>query len=369
MQSVVSYGRFLFRAVVNEIGNEFLSSHWLSSNRLITSLKRRTFHLISALSGLSKTHSGPPLSPSFSPSFSQINQRSFGDDSCFAVQNNAADVLGVADGVGGWRTYGVDPSQFSRSLMAICERLVKLGKFSAKKPIELLNNSYEEMQLEKTSLIGSCTACIVALNREDKKIYTANLGDSGFLVIRDGRIIHKSEEQTHYFNTPFQLALAPTMVPGAFISDSPDSAQSTTFSVEEGDLILIATDGLFDNLNDQVILKHLSNLKAGSSLADLQKVANEIANEAHKCGFNPSHRSPFSINAANNGFNVIGGKPDDVTVLLAQVACAGSSTDNSIDRNVLGQCNDNYNSSGDGRPHPPPLHHHHHHGNKNNVPL
>ena len=39
-----------------------------------------------------------------------------------SFKNNSADVLGVADGVGGWRAYGVDPGLFSLNLMKSCER-------------------------------------------------------------------------------------------------------------------------------------------------------------------------------------------------------------------------------------------------------
>ena len=59
----------------------------------------------------------------------------------------------------------------------------------------------------------------MALHGENRKMYTANLGDSGFRVIRDGSIIHRSEEQQHYFNTPFQLAMAPNILQGRVVSD------------------------------------------------------------------------------------------------------------------------------------------------------
>ena len=49
-----------------------------------------------------------------------------------------ADVIGVADGVGGWRAYGVDPGQFSVNLMKNCERLVKAGYFVGNQPSKLL---------------------------------------------------------------------------------------------------------------------------------------------------------------------------------------------------------------------------------------
>ena len=66
---------------------------------------------------------------------------------------------------------------------------------------------------------GSCTACVVALDTADQMLYTANLGDSGLLVIRRGQVVHRSQEQQHYFNTPFQLSVAPTVLEGVVLSD------------------------------------------------------------------------------------------------------------------------------------------------------
>jgi protein phosphatase PTC7 len=233
------------------------------------------------------------------------------------ARHKLGDVLGVADGVGGWRSYGVDPSLFPKSLMAACERMVTSGHFTPRNPVEVLSSGYYEVQQEKAPLIGSCTACIVALHREDSTIYTANLGDSGFRVVRGGKIVHRSQEQQHYFNTPFQLAVAPSDMQGLVLSDSPESAETTSFSVQEGDIIVLGTDGLFDNMKDEMIIKHIARLK--DQWSDIQEVADCIVNEAHKLGFDPHYVSPFSLQAAANGFNVVGGKPDDVTVLIGRV--------------------------------------------------
>ena len=56
---------------------------------------------------------------------------------------------------------------------------------------------------------GSSTACIVALDRSKQTLHTANLGDSGFMVVRQGHVVHRSNEQQHSFNTPYQLSLPP----------------------------------------------------------------------------------------------------------------------------------------------------------------
>lgn len=116
--------------------------------------------------------------------------------------------LGVADGVGGWRNYGLDPGEFSYTLMQACERLVEGNLFVPSKPVGLLSSGYSHLRRLK-EVKGSSTACVVVLSRKDSILYCANLGDSGFVVLRDGEIVHRSKEQTHGFNTPYQLACPP----------------------------------------------------------------------------------------------------------------------------------------------------------------
>ena len=50
---------------------------------------------------------------------------------------------------------------------------------------------------------GSSTACILAL--EGATLHAANLGDSGFMVVRRNKVMFKSRSQQHQFNYPFQL--------------------------------------------------------------------------------------------------------------------------------------------------------------------
>jgi len=61
---------------------------------------------------------------------------------------------------------------------------------------------------------GSATATICVLN--NRELTALNLGDSGFILIRfdsvtnDPYILIRSKEQTHKFNTPYQLTKLPT---------------------------------------------------------------------------------------------------------------------------------------------------------------
>ena len=46
---------------------------------------------------------------------------------------------------------------------------------------------------------------------------------------------------------------------------SPESAESHSFGVEEGDVILVGTDGLFDNMTDSMILEHVNQLHVSTT--------------------------------------------------------------------------------------------------------
>ncbi len=153
-----------------------------------------------------------------------LNPNSSEENDSTNCSTNSADVIGVADGVGGWRQYGVDPGMFSSHLMRNCERLVKSGHFAPNQPARLLAQGYLEMQECKKQIVGSSTACVMMLSHSDLKLYTANIGDSGFLVVRNGEVVHRSQEQQHFFNTPFQLSLPPSEMASDVLSDRPESA-------------------------------------------------------------------------------------------------------------------------------------------------
>ncbi|XP_018021958.1 protein phosphatase PTC7 homolog isoform X2 [Hyalella azteca] len=264
---------------------------------------------------------------------------------------SACSFRGVADGVGGWRAWGIDPGEFSSTLMQSCERLVSTGSFCPTAPASLLAKAYSELELTKKHILGSSTACLVMLrghlatnnsvsssdafhhNETERKdceefqsdetasgvLSSANIGDSGYLVVRGGHVVHRSHEQQHYFNTPFQLSMPPPGTSGHVLSDSPASADSREFEVEAGDLLLVATDGVFDNLPVPCILQLLQTVQGTSELSELQSAANRIAQQARLHAFDEDYMSPFALNARQNGINTRGGKPDDITVVLAAV--------------------------------------------------
>ena len=73
----------------------------------------------------------------------------------------------------------------------------------------------------------------------------------------------RSHEQQHYFNTPFQLSLPPSNMAADVLSDAPESADQYEFSVEDGDVIMLATDGVFDNIPDSILVEEIGILQNG----------------------------------------------------------------------------------------------------------
>ena len=68
---------------------------------------------------------------------------------------------------------------------------------------------------------GSATACILRCLPDEGELHAANLGDSGFLLVRGGNPVFQTPQQQHHFNFPYQLG---SRAMGA-MNDGPESAQ------------------------------------------------------------------------------------------------------------------------------------------------
>jgi serine/threonine protein phosphatase PrpC len=60
----------------------------------------------------------------------------------------------------------------------------------------------------------------------------ANLGDSGLIIIRDSKVVFRTEPQQRNFNQPYQLGTVD-------MADTPDDAELTDFKVVLGDVIIV----------------------------------------------------------------------------------------------------------------------------------
>lgn len=292
---------------------------------------------------------------------------------------------GVADGVGSWREYGVDPRDFSRSLMRECKNILREAATKGCKkvekgdekfrrqvaPAEVMAQAFERTKAD--NIIGSSTACVAMFDGLRHQLHFSNLGDSGIIVLRhidatvagtlkrnakkskaerqsDLRIAFVSQQQLRSFNHPYQLGWTGEELNGEDTSFK-NAAQSCTTSIHirRGDIIIMATDGLFDNvelddiasialdweekngfIRDGDIVAREKRWEAGTSMtmqsADVVAgLAEALVQRARENSLDKNTDSPFAILAKENDIMWSGGMPDDCTVIAMHVVGQPSS--------------------------------------------
>ncbi|KAL3364616.1 hypothetical protein AABB24_013408 [Solanum stoloniferum] len=224
-----------------------------------------------------------------------------GEDAHFICTLTPA--IGVADGVGGWADLGIDAGLYARELMSHSLSAIQDEPKGSVDLIRVLEKAYV-----RTKAKGSSTACMVALT--EGGLYAVNLGDSGFMLVRNGCAAFKSPSQQHGFNFPYQLDCNNA-------GDSPSSAMVFNITVVPGDVLIVGTDGLFDNLYDEDI----SGVVFQAMEAGLgpQMTAQRIAELAQLRAMDHTKSSPFSDGAREAGFDYHGGKLDDITVVVSYI--------------------------------------------------
>ena len=107
----------------------------------------------------------------------------------------------------------------------------------------------------------------------------------------------------------------------------PYAAYETTHQLRDKDIVVMGSDGLFDNLYTADILECLLPQYSGTYststvtglLRDVQAAATCIASRSEEKSNQTSYLSPFARGAMEAGVPFRGGKPDDITVIVAQV--------------------------------------------------
>ncbi|KAI0008906.1 protein serine/threonine phosphatase 2C [Xylariaceae sp. FL0662B] len=286
-----------------------------------------------------------------------------GQDAFFIsrVDETGALAFGIADGVGGWEESGVDPADFSHSF---CDYMASAAyehnpdaagypPFTAR---SLMQKGYDDVCHDRTIHAGGSTACI-GLASEEGVLEVANLGDSGFMQLRLNAVHSYSEPQTHAFNTPYQLSVVPASMlaraaifGGAQLCDYPKDADVTQHYLQHGDILVFASDGVWDNLFNQDILRLVSRLMTGigawksgdggiqvadnlnrytqikdspqKSISLQSALAIEIAGAAKMASTNQRVNGPFAkeVHKYYPLENWQGGKVDDICVIVVVVS-------------------------------------------------
>jgi protein phosphatase PTC7 len=127
------------------------------------------------------------------------------------------------------------------------------------------------------------------------------------MVIRGGRITAKTREISHYWECPYQLS-----------EDSPDRPKDgTKLNVEliSGDLIVMGSDGIFDNIDDDMLLDLI-----GKSPTKPAQLARKICDLSRKQSLDRTSTTPYAKQAQKRGDpdykEGIGGKVDDSSCII-----------------------------------------------------
>jgi len=280
--------------------------------------------------------------------------------------------LCVADGVGSWRHYGIDPRQFAHTLVSNAKRVIEsdavqrdvlgggafqeagLGLFEQEPihPLDVIMDAWHMTTSDK--IVGSSTICLATIDNKLNQLSYSNLGDCGLMVLRhidsetagymrdrnvprhlrnnDLRIAYLSQQQLRSFNLPYQLGFSNIPEhPGAF--ENPMDADTASIPVLPGDIVLLATDGLFDNLDLNEIVAEISawenkyiksngiDLSLPHPKADeyLNLLAKDLCLKARTLSLDTKRDSPFALLAKENDIMWGGGMPDDTSIVVARV--------------------------------------------------
>ena len=248
--------------------------------------------------------------------------------------------IGLADGVGGWNDYGISSADFAKTLMSKCKAIFIDHESSLEDdidPIRVLSQAFNSI-----NVFGSSTA--VLCSSENGHLTCSNIGDSGFLHVKFMNekpfIVQKSTPQQHDFNVPFQLSKIPSMEYIQSLSDKGDYISKKLYSklsdsifcqdlpsqsdyyqinsLSKGDLIILASDGVLDNLYDSEILSLISKNYSKNGSINPNKLSESITKLAYeKSKQQTGTRSPFNDKLEETSDIVCdAGKEDDISVIV-----------------------------------------------------
>lgn len=235
--------------------------------------------------------------------------------------------LGVADGVASMSEYadhGMNSAAYAAEILELARCALQPGGEG--------RDAADALRLAegRATSFGASTAVVAHL--EGTRLQVANLGDSGFMLLRGGeasfQVVARSEAQQHEWNYPYQLTRLPpklaSQLPADCRLDTAADCEVHDIIVCHRDLLLLFTDGLSDNLYDREILKLLKQSgEMDGSLVDPARIAEILSERAELRTLVRTGRTPFADASAQHGSEWSGGKQDDITVVAAWIQLSG----------------------------------------------
>mmetsp|Transcript_45530 Transcript_45530/g.97617 ORF Transcript_45530/g.97617 Transcript_45530/m.97617 type:complete len:412 (+) Transcript_45530:272-1507(+) len=251
-------------------------------------------------------------------------------------------VLGVADGVSQIEEYGIDPSLLPKELLRQCEKLATDQLYPDQRhcysgPINIVHEAYNRT----APILGSTTLVLALLDnhtrihgRQIPMIAVLCVGDCEMVILRRlsgdrGPLcpVFQTEMQRidGHLQTPLQLARVDARI-DPYFSDAitheviEHGSAVHMISAYEGDIIVLGSDGVFDNLFIGEIADIVNQSIPPGAAHPIEEtmlayLAQRIVEACHK----KSVPGPTGfLSEAPIG---VGGKIDDTSCVVAEVVC------------------------------------------------
>jgi len=254
-------------------------------------------------------------------------------------------LLGVCDGVSQLEEFNMDPSLLPNELLRVCEELAMQQLMpdanvsphdQYRGPISLLKEAYEE-----TESMGSTTVLLAALDNSTRihgklhpMIAVLSIGDCELLMLRraNGRqsdleaVFHTEMQRIDYnVQTPLQLARVDERIDEEFdesiaLEVIEKGSAVHCVSAYEGDVLILGSDGVFDNLFLDEIVEICNEILRPQSGADFTPMPPSLLSQVSQRIVKESHAKSDAQNGQFLDTPIgKGGKVDDTSVVVAEI--------------------------------------------------
>jgi protein phosphatase PTC7 len=211
--------------------------------------------------------------------------------------------FGVFDGVSGAEKLEGVPL-YSRTLANEMQKMVGTEGVTIQELTTYLTNA---ALYADDAATGASTAVVASIG-ENGFLQALNVGDSNCMVIRDGRVTAKTREISHFWECPYQLA--------ENSNDRPRDGTKLNVELMPGDVVVMGSDGVFDNVNDDLLVE-LVRKNPGKAAS----LAKKICDLSRRQMVDVYSETPFGKQAQRRGdpdyIDGLGGKLDDVSCVVA----------------------------------------------------
>lgn len=139
-------------------------------------------------------------------------------------------------------------------------------------------------------IVGSSTASFLSI--VGNRLQANNFGDSGYLILEKTesgyQVVAKSESKQTSFNRPYQLTLDQNHQ--HFVTDGNlFNGHLNGIWLKDGYLVIVASDGLFDNVYEDEILNLITQLNT----LDVSLISRELVKLAYENSVSSNIDTPY----------------------------------------------------------------------------